>query len=156
MRTSPDLAGVTQSGQLPYPARVNRRAFLRLGIAAAAFNVVPRKVLGATGSPSPNGKTTLAAIGLGGQGMQNLATFLAFPEIQVVAVCDVDRERSGYVSWNGSEGKDTRVCGREPGRRLVADEGRSTASGWCPTPWRSNMAGHRKPSQDRPDTITNG
>jgi len=51
--------------------------------------------------------------------MQNLAALLAFPEIQVVAVCDVDRERSGYVSWNWSEGKDTRVCGREPGRRMV-------------------------------------
>lgn len=110
---------VAHNDSSPRAPRTNRRAFLRLGLAAAAFNIVPREVLGAPGRVSPNGKTTLAAIGLGGQGMQNLAALLAFSEIQVVAVCDVDRERSGYVSWNWSEGKDTRVCGREPGRRMV-------------------------------------
>jgi predicted dehydrogenase len=100
----------------------SRRTFLgRTATLATAFTILPHHVLGSQDRTSPNSKTTLAAIGVGGQGMQNLAALLEFPEIQVVAVCDVDRERSGYVSWNWAEGNDTRVCGRDPARRMVEE-----------------------------------
>jgi predicted dehydrogenase len=78
-------------------------------------------VLGGPGRVSPNGKTTLAAIGTGGQGLQNVQTFLDFPEIQVVAVCDVNREGPGYISWTWNQGKAANVAGREPARRLVEE-----------------------------------
>lgn len=61
----------------------------------------------------------MAAIGTGGQGMQNLAALLEFDEIQVVAVCDVNRESADYLSWNWSQGRDTRRGGREPARLAV-------------------------------------
>lgn len=101
------------------PANLNRRTFLRQIGGVSALTVVPARVMGGSGRVTPNSKTTLAAIGVGGQGMQNLATFLEFPEIQVVAVCDVDRESGGFLSWNWAHGKETRVCGREPARRLT-------------------------------------
>lgn len=68
--------------------------------AAAVFSIVPRHVLGGPGKVAPSEKTTLAGIGLGGQGTQNIRRFLQFAEVQVVAVCDVDREAGGFLSWN--------------------------------------------------------
>jgi len=37
-------------------------------------------------------RLTMGAIGLGGQGMHNLKNFLTFPDLHVVAVCDVDAD----------------------------------------------------------------
>lgn len=99
--------------------RLSRREFLVRSTALTALSLVPRRVLGGAGYVSPNEKTTLAGIGLGGQGLQNATAFQAMPEIQVVAVCDVHREGSGYLSWNWAQGKDRQVCGREPARRVI-------------------------------------
>ncbi len=99
--------------------RINRRGFLAASAALAAFTIVPRRVLGAPGQVSPGGKITLAGIGVGGQGLQNMVAFQQLPEVQVVAVCDVNREGGGYISWNWSEGKEEQKCGREPARRLM-------------------------------------
>ena len=74
----------------------------------------PRHVLGGAGYIAPNDKITLAGIGTGGQGSQNMVRLHRFDEIQVVAVCDVNREGGGYLSWNWSQGKGLRLSGREP------------------------------------------
>ncbi len=100
-------------------AGISRRSFLGGLSAATAFTIVPRHVLGGEGNVAPSDKTTLAGIGVGGQGLQNMQAFLEFPEIQVVAVCDVNRESGGYLSWNWTQGKEQRTAGREPARRLV-------------------------------------
>lgn len=101
------------------PTTISRRRFLGGIMAGATFSVVPRHVLGGPGKVSPNEKTTLACIGMGGQGHVNLFNFLDFDELQVVAVCDVSREGGGYISWDWMQGKDQRLGGREPARRLV-------------------------------------
>ena len=98
---------------------ISRRTLLRRIAAATTFAVVPRHVLGGQGHVAPSEKTTLAGIGLGGQGTQNIVRFQQFPEIQVVAVCDVNREGGGYLSWNWAQGEEDRLAGREPARRLV-------------------------------------
>ncbi len=96
-----------------------RRTFLRNLSAATAFTILPGGLRAQAGKPGPNGKTTVACIGLGGQGMINLGNLLGIDEVQVVAVCDVDRESEGFLSWNWGKGQDRRLAGREPGRRLV-------------------------------------
>ena len=101
------------------PAGMPRRKFLALTGAAAAFMVVPRHVLGGPGHTAPSEKTTLAGIGMGAQGRVDMAEFLSFSEVQVVAVCDVNREGPGYLSWYWGNGKETRNGGREPARREV-------------------------------------
>ena len=98
---------------------LSRRKFLRRATAATTFAVVPRHVLGGAGHVPPSETITLAGIGMGGQGIQNMARLLWFSEVQAVAVCDVNREGGGYLSWNWNQGKDLQVTGREPGRRLV-------------------------------------
>lgn len=97
----------------------SRRGFLRATLAASAFSVLPRAVLGGPGRVSPGQKTTVACIGMGGQGHIDLYNLLAFEEVQVVAVCDVHREGGGYISWDWMKGEDRRAGGREPAQRKV-------------------------------------
>lgn len=113
----------TQNNSPRPPAVLNRRAFLGKTVAAAmaAPLIVPRHVLGGPGHIAPSEKTTLACIGTGGQGQQNMMALLDSPEIQVVAVCDVNRESGGYLSWNWSLGRETQPGGREPARRAVEE-----------------------------------
>lgn len=112
---------------------MNRRSFLKAssaGLTLSSLLIVPRHVLGGAGQVAPSGKTTLAGIGLGGQGMENMIALQKLPKVQVVAVCDVNREGGGYQSWYWSEGNERRVSGREPAKRLI-DElyGKGQASG---------------------------
>ena len=100
---------------------ITRRQFLTTAATATAFTIVPRHVLGGPGHIAPSEKTTLACIGTGGQGTQNMMAFLEFPEMQVTAVCDVNRESGGYLSWNWGRGQDRQNAGREPARRAVDD-----------------------------------
>ncbi len=102
-----------------YVAGTSRRMFLKGAVAASAFTVLPRHVLGGPGRVSPGQKTTLACIGMGGQGHIDLFNLLQFDDVQVVAVCDVHREGGGYISWDWMKGEDRRVGGREPAQRKV-------------------------------------
>lgn len=114
---------------------ISRRAFLGQVAAAAAVTVVPRHVLGGPAHVAPSDKITLAGIGMGGQGLQNMEAFLQFPKVQVVAVCDVNRESGGYLSWTWGEGKERKTAGREPARRVVeahyAEQKRSGTYAGC-------------------------
>lgn len=71
--------------------------------AAAAFTIVPRHVLGGIGFVAPSDKLTLAAIGMGRQGMAVTMDLLARPEIQVVSVCDVNRGSKEYAEYGDDD-----------------------------------------------------
>ena len=116
---------------------ISRRRFVELAsTAAAAFTIVPRHVLGGTNYVAPSDKITLAYIGVGTQGIRELLPLLAVPEIQVVAVCDPNKEARGYRDWgkdylrneirktikepNWSPGGDGGVAGgRDNGKSIV-------------------------------------
>ncbi|MBS1828419.1 MAG: Gfo/Idh/MocA family oxidoreductase [Acidobacteria bacterium] len=72
-----------------------RRGFL----AATAFTIVPRHVLGA-GYLAPSDKVTLACIGTGTQALREMLPLLASEKIRIVAVCDPCREAAGYRDWS--------------------------------------------------------
>ena len=78
---------------------ISRRSFLG-GAAALALGacsspqIVPSSVLGRDGRVAPSERITLGIIGVGDHGVnRNLKRFLPEPDVQVVAVCDVDSER---------------------------------------------------------------
>lgn len=79
---------------------ITRRGFLkRTGVAAgilAGFpSIIPASALGANGAVAPSNRITLGFIGLGVEGREkNLKAFLWQPDAQVVALCDVDDERT--------------------------------------------------------------
>ncbi len=73
--------------------RVSRRNVLQRGAGLAAAIAVPclPPCLRATRAGTTAGeRLTMGAIGLGGQGMHNLKSFLTCEDLRVLAVCDVD------------------------------------------------------------------
>jgi len=70
---------------------LTRRGFLGNVLAAgAAPYFVPGSVLGAEGRPAASERITMGFVGVGGQGSGDMGGFMSFPEVQNVAVCDVD------------------------------------------------------------------
>ncbi len=68
--------------------RISRRDFMGGVAAAAAFTIVPGRVLGAE---PPSDKLNIAAIGAGGMGAHNIQMC---SDENIVALCDVDDERA--------------------------------------------------------------
>ncbi len=73
---------------------ISRRSLLRSATALAAVPwVVPSSAIGADGATPANDRITLGFIGVGCMGRGHLRHFLQYPEVQVLAVCDVDAWR---------------------------------------------------------------
>ncbi|MBI2926786.1 MAG: Gfo/Idh/MocA family oxidoreductase [Verrucomicrobia bacterium] len=86
---------------------LSRRQFLRrtttgLGAALAAPTLIPASALGLDGATPPSERITMGFVGLGGQGSGHLlggawtyvpGGYVARPDVQVLAVCDVRKER---------------------------------------------------------------
>ena len=77
------------------------------GAAAGAFALVPRHVLGGAGFVAPSEKITLACIGFGTQAIREIGGILARPEVQVVAVCDVEKDGVNYLEWSKNDIRNT-------------------------------------------------
>ena len=103
---------------MTHNSRPTRRHFLRTTAASVgAFSVpaiIPASALGREEKPAPSKRITVGVIGTGNRGMGDIRGFLSDERVQVVAVCDVNKESPGY--WSGA------VAGREPARRLVEEK----------------------------------
>ena len=75
---------------------VSRRDFFKatgrasMGAVALPY-IIPGSALGAEAKPAASNRIVMGAIGTGGQGTGNMRAFLGNPDVQMVAVCDVDR-----------------------------------------------------------------
>lgn len=113
----PPCPNATQSSivNLKSSIDMDRRTFLKsTALAAGAVGlptIVPASALGRGGRPAPSDRVTLAIIGTGNQGFNDMFDFLDDERVQIVAVCDVNRQSAGY--WSG------RIGGREPARQIV-------------------------------------
>jgi len=75
---------------------ITRRSFLEktaiaAGSALALPVIIPASARGADGTVAPSNRIVMGAIGVGSMGQHDLRAFLEKPEVQMVAVCDVDR-----------------------------------------------------------------
>ena len=87
---------------------VERRDFVEAVAAAAAFTIVPRRVLGGQGNVAPSDKLTMAHIGCGTEGTRELVTgLLQDPRIQIVSCCDVVKDGTDYLDWSKNGTRDT-------------------------------------------------
>jgi predicted dehydrogenase len=74
----------------------NRRTFLKqtavagLGMTGLPY-IIPSSVLGKDRKVAPSDRIVMGSIGTGGQGRGNMHNFMRQADVQVVAVCDVDR-----------------------------------------------------------------
>ena len=83
---------------------LNRRNFLgNAAGAAAAFSIVPRNVLGGAGFVAPSDKLNVAYIGLGTEGIREMLPMMLSDDIQMVAVCDPNKDSTDYVDWSKDE-----------------------------------------------------
>ncbi len=114
---------------------INRREFLDSAAASLAFTLVPRHVLGGPGYVAPSDKITLAYIGCGTQGLREMFRLVTNPEVQIVAVCDPEKDNTNYVDWdktgirdsirkllenpNWGEGVEGIRAGRDVGKEIV-------------------------------------
>jgi predicted dehydrogenase len=105
--------------------KTNRRKFLK-GAASTALGmisfpyIVPSTVLGKAGSTAPSNRINMGSVGVGGMGTNNMRAFLAQPDVQVVAVCDVVKASDEYGHWY-KKGWQGAWFGREPARKIVED-----------------------------------
>ena len=83
-------AGASNSG-------FGRREFLRRAALAcsalAVPQIVPSSALGLDGAVAPSERLVMGGIGIGGRGGYDLPILLQFPQVQFVAVCDVQKPR---------------------------------------------------------------
>ena len=81
--------------KIPPSPSTSRRRFLKTaaaaGMAGVLPEIVPSSAMGRAGSVAPSERVVLACIGVGGMGQGDMHNFMACPEVQVVAVCDVKR-----------------------------------------------------------------
>ena len=74
---------------------ISRRKFVKVaGLAATAFSIVPRHILGGTGYRAPSDTLYVAGIGVGGKGESDIASFAKSGKAQISFLCDVDDRRA--------------------------------------------------------------
>ena len=80
---------------------MNRRNFLKYaGASATALTIIPNNVLGGSEKTAPSEKVTLALIGCGTQGLREMVDLLAMQDVQVVTVCDPNKDSRDYLDWS--------------------------------------------------------
>jgi len=82
---------------------ISRRKFLQHSAATLGLSIVPRHVLGGPGFVPPSDKVNIAFIGVGAQGLRVMLHFLREPDVQGVAVCDVNKSSGDYPQWEKHE-----------------------------------------------------
>jgi predicted dehydrogenase len=82
-------------------SRLTRRDFVKSAALAcgalAAPNFIPASALGRDGAVAPSERIILGAIGIGPRGRHDLTAMLDEPDVQFVAICDVQKSRCEIV-----------------------------------------------------------
>jgi predicted dehydrogenase len=128
------------------PRTYGRRDFLKaapLALAgAAAFPTIVRAAaLGRGGAVPPSDRIVMAGIGFGMQGPSNMRSFLGKPEVQWVAVCDLDDqalERAREIVNTAYGNKDCATC--KDYRTLFARADLDAVSIAIPDHWHAIVA----------------
>ncbi len=99
----------------PIPGRsATRRAFLKkslvAGGAAMMPMIVPGRVLGRDGGVAPSNRIVLAGIGLGPRGRQDLGSMITEPDVQFVAIADVQAALRASIKAFADETNGNKDC----------------------------------------------
>ncbi len=129
---------VPQKTNIHHP---NRREFLKSSAIAGAlsvFGILPRTSRADQSPPPPSERLLLGCIGMGSMGTGNMRDFLNFPEVQIVAVCDVDRSRREAAQAMVNEYYGTKDCrGYNDFRELLEKEELNLVSIALPDHWHA-------------------
>ena len=98
--------------------RVTRRRFLktaaRAGAVAAAPTIVPSSALGRGGAVPPGEKIILGGIGIRSRGFHDLRWMMGQPDVQFVAICDVQKRSRERVKQYVDKRYGSKDCATYP------------------------------------------
>ena len=78
--------------------KTSRRKFLKSTAMAIGFpTIIPASALGKNGAVAPSNRIVMGGIGIGPRGRQVLTCFLSQPDVQFVAIADVQEARRETV-----------------------------------------------------------
>jgi hypothetical protein len=132
--------------KMTFKKEIPRRDFLHkttatlLGVGSFPY-LINSSALGRDGSVAPSHRLTMALIGCGGMGRSNLRAFLAMPDVQVVAVCDVDPihlQETKQMVDNRYGNKDCRTYGDF--RELLTKETLDAVTHAVPDHWHATIS----------------
>ncbi len=82
-------------------AKATRREFLRSAAQAGAIlvapTIIPASVLGKDGAVPPSEKILVGCVGIRGRGMSDLRWIIGEPDVQVLAICDLQKKQREIV-----------------------------------------------------------
>lgn len=70
-----------------------RRDFLKASAAAATPMIVPASVFGTQDKAAPSSRLGIGYIGVGTMGYNHVKGLINEKDVQIIAVCDVDKDR---------------------------------------------------------------
>src|SRR5438093_11401213 len=109
--------------------KASRRDFLKKASAASAGMLgfpyfVRAAALGKDGATAPSNRIVFGCLGVGGQGRGDMDGFMGFKEVQVVAVCDVDKNNlNAALKIENTKYVNTDSKGYHDFRELLSHEG---------------------------------
>ena len=93
-----ELPLLTGTATDPMKPPSTRRHFLKTAALAIGMpTIIPASALGKNGAVAPSNRIVMGAIGIGPRGREDLAAFLKQPDVQFVAIADVQEERREIV-----------------------------------------------------------
>lgn len=108
--------------------KTTRRNFLRSSLAAGTGvimlpSIIPASALGKDGHVAASDRIVMGFIGVGSQGTGNMKNLIQNPEVQTIAVCDVDtKNRDRAIGILNEKYQNTDARGYNDYRELLAKE----------------------------------
>ena len=81
---------MSKENEISKPGYPRRRFLKDAGFVATGFMIVPRHVLGGKGFIAPSDRLTIASVGVGGKGEDDINHFYAGGKADIAFLCDVD------------------------------------------------------------------
>ena len=120
--------------------RISRRGVLAYGLGTGITALTASRLRAQRSVPASE-RITLGAIGLGGQGMHNLKSFLTFDDVQVLAVCDADANHMRRAKQTVDTAYGTADCDEhEDFRDVLARDDIDTVLIATPDHWHAILA----------------
>lgn len=116
---------------------LSRRQFITASGAAMGFAFLPHFVSRA----APSDRVRVAHIGLGGMGNQHMTWFAALPDVDIVALCDLDQTHlNSTLEKLRSLKPDTKAVGYEDFRRVLDRKDIDAVTIATPDHWHAQIA----------------
>ncbi len=122
---------------------MDRRRFLKSAVTAAGGlvlfpQVIPSSALGKDGVKAPSDRLVHACIGMGNRGLADMRGFLGRSDVQVVAVCDIDKAHRDAAKKTVDQKYGNRDCATyHDFREVIARPDIDTLSLALPDHWHS-------------------